>query len=159
MYCTSMRHTDSRQRERASLLGQSYCSKNSGMRLQKRLLQGSRRGTTDVHTAGVNITGWLHEGGGLVDKVVSMGSGRNSRVCSSPIKYDLETMPYVEWFSMEGYGGAPPSNDSPCPVTSSSIYPSSWRFEVVPPRPTITWRVLYIAEHVRVSEEAAEAGR
>ncbi|MPC33563.1 hypothetical protein E2C01_026918 [Portunus trituberculatus] len=41
----------------------------------------------------------LHEGGGgVVDKVVSMGSLRRPRVRSNPTTYHFEATPFVEWF-------------------------------------------------------------
>ncbi|MPC50710.1 hypothetical protein E2C01_044539 [Portunus trituberculatus] len=39
-------------------------------------------------------------GGGIVDKVVSMGSGRCPHVGLNTTKYGLETKPFVKWFKM-----------------------------------------------------------
>ncbi|MPC15373.1 hypothetical protein E2C01_008163 [Portunus trituberculatus] len=36
----------------------------------------------------------------VVDKMVSVRSGRRPRVGSNPTKYGLETLPFVEWFKV-----------------------------------------------------------
>ncbi|MPC49174.1 hypothetical protein E2C01_042968 [Portunus trituberculatus] len=42
----------------------------------------------------------LTESGGVVDKVVSMGSGRRPCVGSNLTAYRLEAMPFVKWFKV-----------------------------------------------------------
>ncbi|MPC54308.1 hypothetical protein E2C01_048218 [Portunus trituberculatus] len=39
-------------------------------------------------------------GGGVVDKGVSVGSGRCPRVSSNPTTYHFEAMSHVEWFKV-----------------------------------------------------------
>ncbi|MPC88525.1 hypothetical protein E2C01_083431 [Portunus trituberculatus] len=40
------------------------------------------------------------EGGGVVDKVVSVGSDRRPRIGSNPTTYRFEAMPFVERFKV-----------------------------------------------------------
>ncbi|MPC94984.1 hypothetical protein E2C01_090177 [Portunus trituberculatus] len=79
--------------------GDAKSSTPSPLRLTTIEPPGSQREGTDLLHWRADATIVLYTNGGVVDKVVSVGSGRRTRVGSHPTTYRSQAMPFVEWFS------------------------------------------------------------